>query len=200
MDKQFVERTRRYGGKGLPLASRTSFMHVQWRRPESRERVTFNDFRRFAFHRFGINAMPARRVVHGSGNRSPSRVAQAAELDLSAWRGHVPLEMLGRAKFPPIADAPFVVTLAPYGFFWFMLTGPEEGRAETPSAPLEVATVVVKEGWGEILAGRSRDIFEREVLPVVLPTRRWFADNTSRLHIDASLDLVVDCYNRTRAR
>ena len=36
--------------------------------------------------------------------------------------------------------------------------------------------------------------------PLRESTRRWFADNTSRLHIDASLDLVVESYNRTRAR
>ena len=36
--------------------------------------------------------------------------------------------------------------------------------------------------------------------PLRESTRRWFADNTSRLHIDASLDLVVESYNRTTAR
>ncbi len=48
-----------------------------------------------------------------------SRSAQAVELDLSAWKGRVPQEMLGRTRFPRIGDAPFTVTLAPYGFFWF---------------------------------------------------------------------------------
>ena len=50
-----------------------------------------------------------------------SRSAQAAEIDLSPWRGRVPLELLGRKIFPPIGDKPYVVTLAPYGFFWFQL-------------------------------------------------------------------------------
>src|SRR4029078_969039 len=51
-----------------------------------------------------------------------SRSAQAAQIDLSPWKGRVPLEMLGRAAFPPIGDEPYVVTLAPYGFFWFLLS------------------------------------------------------------------------------
>ncbi len=46
-----------------------------------------------------------------------SRSAQAAELDLSQWQGRVPLELLGRATFPVIGTAPYIVTLAPYGFF-----------------------------------------------------------------------------------
>src|SRR5581483_6162664 len=50
-----------------------------------------------------------------------SRSAQAVEIDLSPWRGRTPLEMLGRKDFPPIGDQPYVVTLAPYGFFWFQL-------------------------------------------------------------------------------
>src|SRR5947199_734961 len=50
-----------------------------------------------------------------------SRSAQAAEIDLTPWRGRVPYEMLGRTRFPPIGQAPYVVTLAPYGFFWFQL-------------------------------------------------------------------------------
>ena len=33
-----------------------------------------------------------------------SRSAQAAELDLAAWRGRIPLEMLGRTEFPPIGE------------------------------------------------------------------------------------------------
>src|SRR5690606_14597982 len=33
-----------------------------------------------------------------------SRSAQAVELDLSAWRGHVPVELVSRSPFPPIGD------------------------------------------------------------------------------------------------
>ena len=37
-----------------------------------------------------------------------SRSAQAAEIDLSPWRGRIPFEMLGRTKFPPIGDGPYL--------------------------------------------------------------------------------------------
>jgi maltose alpha-D-glucosyltransferase/alpha-amylase len=119
-----------------------------------------------------------------------SRCAQAAELDLSAWRGRVPLEMLGRTRFPPIGDAPFVVTLAPYGFFWFQLNESEFDRIDAPAILPELPTVVVKEGWGELLAGRSRTIFEREVLPMYLPARRWFAGKASR-YIDPRIEVAM---------
>ena len=51
-----------------------------------------------------------------------SRSAQASELDLSNWKGRSPLEMLGRTTFPDIGEPPYLITLAPYGFYWFRLT------------------------------------------------------------------------------
>src|SRR5690606_37797088 len=50
-----------------------------------------------------------------------SRSAQAVELDLSAWRGHVPVELVSRSPFPPIGDLPYLLTLSAYGTFWFLL-------------------------------------------------------------------------------
>ena len=50
-----------------------------------------------------------------------SRAAQAVELDLSAFRGAVPVELAGNAAFPPIGTLPYMLTLPAYGFFWFLL-------------------------------------------------------------------------------
>jgi maltose alpha-D-glucosyltransferase/alpha-amylase len=50
-----------------------------------------------------------------------SRSAQAVELDLSGFRGMVPVEMFGNTPFPPIGQLSYLLTLAPRGFFWFEL-------------------------------------------------------------------------------
>jgi maltose alpha-D-glucosyltransferase/alpha-amylase len=50
-----------------------------------------------------------------------ARSAQAVELDLSRWEGHIPEEMFGRTRFPRIGELPYLLTLAPRGFFWFQL-------------------------------------------------------------------------------
>src|SRR6266498_597899 len=50
-----------------------------------------------------------------------ARSAQAVEFDLSQFAGMVPEEMFGRTRFPPIGDLPYLLTLAPRGFFWFQL-------------------------------------------------------------------------------
>jgi maltose alpha-D-glucosyltransferase/alpha-amylase len=50
-----------------------------------------------------------------------ARSAQAVELDLSAWQGRHPVEVFGRARFPRIGELPYLLTLAPRGFYWFQL-------------------------------------------------------------------------------
>jgi maltose alpha-D-glucosyltransferase/alpha-amylase len=55
-----------------------------------------------------------------------ARSAQAVELDLSAFAGRVPVEMFGRTRFPAIGELPYLLTLAPRGFFWFQLVDPAD--------------------------------------------------------------------------
>jgi maltose alpha-D-glucosyltransferase / alpha-amylase len=50
-----------------------------------------------------------------------SRFCQAAELDLSRFRGLTPIEMAGNAPFPAISENPYVITLGPHGFYWLRL-------------------------------------------------------------------------------
>jgi len=105
-----------------------------------------------------------------------SRSAQAAEIDLASWRDRVPFELLGRTNFPPIADGPYLVTLGPYGFFWFLLREPDASTIEVPMIWEEFETLVVTDGWRSLLRGRSKSILERDVLPAFLAGRRWFAE------------------------
>ncbi len=50
-----------------------------------------------------------------------SHFAQPVALDLSAFAGAVPIEMLGYTTFPPIGTAPYQLTLGGYGYYWFEL-------------------------------------------------------------------------------
>ncbi len=125
-----------------------------------------------------------------------SRSAQAAEIDLSPWRGRVPLEMLGRQKFPPIGESPYLVTLAPYGFFWFLLCEHTASATDIPSPATEFETLVVHKGLASLWQGRSRTILERDVLPSYLATRRWFPERsatvTARIETTVSLGSEAD--------
>jgi maltose alpha-D-glucosyltransferase / alpha-amylase len=52
-------------------------------------------------------------------NLSP--VPQPVELNLSQCQNRVPVELLGRVRFPRIGELPYMLTLAPHGFLWFSL-------------------------------------------------------------------------------
>jgi maltose alpha-D-glucosyltransferase / alpha-amylase len=116
-----------------------------------------------------------------------SRSAQAAEVDLSPWRGRMPLELLGRTKFPAIGEDPYLVTLAPYGFFWFQLCEPEPVEVSSV-APAEFETLVVAGTWRSLLQDRTRSVLEHDVLPAFLAGRRWFAER----NVTAAARIVGD--------
>jgi maltose alpha-D-glucosyltransferase/alpha-amylase len=50
-----------------------------------------------------------------------SSSAQAAELDLRHLAGSIPIELFGGSLFPRIGQAPYLLTLGPYQFYWFRL-------------------------------------------------------------------------------
>ena len=51
-----------------------------------------------------------------------SRFCQYVELDLHDYEGCVPLECFGNNPFPRIGELPYLLTLGPHGFYWFLLT------------------------------------------------------------------------------
>ena len=113
-----------------------------------------------------------------------SRTAQAVELDLSAFAGRVPVDIVGGSVFPPVGQLTYLLTLPPYGFFWFLLAAEAQLPSwhSAPPEPLpEYATLVMRAGLADILNPQGRAVMEREALPAYLPKRRWFASKTERL-------------------
>jgi maltose alpha-D-glucosyltransferase/alpha-amylase len=120
-----------------------------------------------------------------------SRSAQAAELDLSAYVGMVPVEMLGGNAFPPIGQLNFLLTLAPYGFYWFVLAAENQmpsWHVEPAQSLPDFTTLVLKKRMEELLEAPSRGTLEQSILPSWLQNRRWFAGK------DAAIDKVNLAY------
>jgi maltose alpha-D-glucosyltransferase/alpha-amylase len=59
--------------------------------------------------------------------------AQPAELDLRAFQGRVPIELLGNHPFPAIGEQHYVITLSPYCSFWFRLANGNPSVCLQPS-------------------------------------------------------------------
>jgi maltose alpha-D-glucosyltransferase / alpha-amylase len=109
-----------------------------------------------------------------------SRSAQATELDLSAWKDRVPLEMLGRTRFPAIGELPYMITLAPYGFYWFRLEERDKSGHVSPSVVPEFETLVIPVGATWVSLARTRGVFERDVLPGFLARSRWYPERSPK--------------------
>ncbi|MGO4126828.1 maltose alpha-D-glucosyltransferase [Inquilinus sp. YAF38] len=113
-----------------------------------------------------------------------SRAPQAVELDLADFEGRSPVEMTGDTVFPPIGQLTYLLTLPPYGFYWFHLhadaTAPR-WHQEPPEQMPEFVTLVLRDGLADVLSSASRQILETESLPAYLPKRRWFAAKDRRI-------------------
>jgi maltose alpha-D-glucosyltransferase/alpha-amylase len=117
-----------------------------------------------------------------------SRSAQPVELNLSSFKGRVPVEMLGRTAFPPIGELSYLLTISAYGFYWFKLTT----DAEAPSWHEQIVSIderpvlVLFDGWSSLfrdrvvpwrigIAEKTRLQFETDTLPRFVETQRWYA-------------------------
>jgi maltose alpha-D-glucosyltransferase / alpha-amylase len=109
-----------------------------------------------------------------------ARTAQAVELDLSAFRGVVPVELTGRTPFPPIGDLPYLLTLPAYAFYWFELREEAEGPDWHETAPEmlpDFVTLTTTDGTAlRMLSGREGRQLREDILPAFLPLQRWYGD------------------------
>jgi len=116
-----------------------------------------------------------------------SRAAQPVELDLSAYKGYVPVELMGRAAFPPIGELPYFLTLPGHNFYWFRLASGEQVPAwhEEYLPPEELPMLVLFDGWRSFfrdrvvpwriaMAEKVRNQLEEDALPRFVAAQRWY--------------------------
>ena len=123
-----------------------------------------------------------------------SRSAQQAALDLSEFKGRVPVEMIGWSPFQQIGDERYVLSLPGHGFFWFLLSesalAPVWG-ADLPDQLPELHTLVLaRDAATSQLGDKALTLFENDVLPAYLPKQRWFADKDAKLANAKLIDTV----------
>lgn len=119
-----------------------------------------------------------------------SRTAQPAELDLTCWKGRVPVELIGRTPFPPITALPYHLSLKGYGYYGFRIaTDVEHPFWHTDVLPdRELPVLVLTEGWTTFAGGRAdasvvrraiantaRARLKSDVIEPYLATRSWFS-------------------------
>ena len=126
-----------------------------------------------------------------------SRFPQYAGLDLSAFKGTSPVELFGRAQFPPITETLYFLTLGPHSFYWFLLTpvGAVYDRSGAHRAPLQLT---VQGEWQNVFSGRLRVSLEQRLVEYV-QTQRWFGGKARNIKSASFVEIVPISFNSTDA-
>jgi maltose alpha-D-glucosyltransferase/alpha-amylase len=103
-----------------------------------------------------------------------SRFVQGVQIDLSAFKGMIPVEMLGRVALPAIGEQPYLLTLSPYAFYWLSLEPKSADQPLLAAAAPTLPTLEVTGNWQAVFGSRVRDELEA-VLLGYLRGQRWFA-------------------------
>lgn len=121
-----------------------------------------------------------------------SQSAQAVELDLSQYKGRVPVELSGRNAFPPVGELPYFLTLPAHGFFWLLLSETESPptwhveRQPATELPVLVLTDGIRTLMGDgamqprSVTRRTFQQLELEVLPEFLWMRGWLGSSAAQ--------------------
>ena len=120
-----------------------------------------------------------------------SRFLQQVDLDLSKWKGMVPIELFGATELPTIGDTPYFLTLGPHSFYWFSLQPRAvpivSSDGAVPAAVLP--EIKVTGGWDSVLFGSAKERLE-SVLLGYIRQRRWFAGKARRLKSASIVDAI----------
>ena len=127
--------------------------------------------------------------------------SQAVELDLAEFTGRVPVELSGETPFPALGQLPYLLTLPPYGFYWFRLAEDVDApdwSSSAPSMQVEQHTFVLRPSLTDILEGESCRVLEQEILPDYVTARRWFGSKDEDIratriarHAQLAEDLIL---------
>ncbi len=128
-----------------------------------------------------------------------SRSVEYAELDLSAFRGSVPVEVFGGNRFPQVGDLPYLLTLTPHAFYWFELAGAKEGAHVAAGAGFTRPELQLRGSWDAAFRGDAAEVVEAN-LPGWLRRHRWFAGHARELRSVRITDAVAMPMDATSAQ
>jgi maltose alpha-D-glucosyltransferase/alpha-amylase len=120
-----------------------------------------------------------------------SRFVQCAELDLSAYKGMVPVELFGGTRFPPIGELSYFITLGPHTFYWFAIEpqSTDQKTIEITSLVSQLPLLNVAGTWEALLHGKAKADLE-EILPKYLKMRRWFRGKARHFRSARVLEVI----------
>ena len=104
---------------------------------------------------------------------------QHVDLNLSKYKDFLPIDALGGTNFPVVTEGTYPLSFGPYGYFVFSLVKMEV----SPNVIVrkQIKTVTGQKKVSKLFEGRSKYVFESEVLPDYIRANRWFGGKGRRL-------------------
>jgi maltose alpha-D-glucosyltransferase/alpha-amylase len=123
-----------------------------------------------------------------------SRQAQAVEIDLLEFAGRVPVELFGNSAFPGIGELPYLLTLGPYGFYWFRLAHagerPQLPPRSKPRVQEDVPVLTLEGRRADATSAPVLEAMESSLLIRFLLEQPWF-DGSARTPRSARVAEVI---------
>lgn len=129
-----------------------------------------------------------------------SRSAQATQLNLAAFEGRLPIELIGGTAFPVIGNADYQISLPPYGFYWFLLADDIEmpdWYRPTPAPLPELITLIIKSGLSDLIHDEeSRRLLQETVLVNYFKQATWLEIDAEQIESVRVVE-VIPVFNKS---
>ncbi|MBK7409399.1 MAG: maltose alpha-D-glucosyltransferase [Saprospirales bacterium] len=121
-----------------------------------------------------------------------SKYSQSVELDLQNFKGILPVEIFSQNKFVEIGAHPYVFTMGPYGYYWFLMEQREEEEPTVRDRTIEELITEVE--WPDFFdTYTAKRNFEKRILPNYLMAIRWFGGKSKSI-----ISIDIDRFPSTR--
>jgi maltose alpha-D-glucosyltransferase/alpha-amylase len=119
-----------------------------------------------------------------------SRFVQPVELDLREFAGAKLVEMFGSTEFPPVGERPYLLTLGPNAFYWFVIQPAETVSESTGSRSGEQRErPILVPSWDEVFSEPMLTALAR-LMPSFLRSRSWFLGRNRRIRLTEMADVI----------
>lgn len=127
-----------------------------------------------------------------------SRFVQTVDLDLTAFKGKVPVEIFGQTEFPAIQDLPYFLSIGPYAIYWFVLklqSSPVQVRTQA-----EIPTLALSGRWQPVLSQSDLQGKIEALLPDYLSNYYWFGGRTRTVQTARIVEAIALPYKDQEAQ
>jgi maltose alpha-D-glucosyltransferase/alpha-amylase len=125
-----------------------------------------------------------------------SRFSQAAELDLSAYKGFTPVEVFSQSKFPNIKEDLYLFTMGPNAYHWFIVKNENVQSAQAADTEKPILNLNT---WESLFETANQQQLESKVLIGYVKTCRWFGGKARTIQRIKILDNIEVPFGKDKA-